>query len=141
MQKWLKRGRNSKLINKLYQSDVETIQYFLRDMIDLERAVEAARRAVEDANKDAELACEIAEATSDDDPVELLENGLDAPEASRTKGGQLSVSGRAGVVVTVGKGLAHGDLLVGRFGLGGALVSRAPGLRGIPGIRGIRDIT
>ena len=25
--------------------------------------------------------------------------------------------------------------------LGGALVSRAPGLRGIPGIRGIRDIT
>ena len=72
------------MINNLYQSDVETVQYFLRDMIDLERAVEAARRAVEDANKDAELACEIAEATSDDDPVELLEAVDNAAEAKDT---------------------------------------------------------
>lgn len=55
------------MINKLFQSDVETIQYFLTDVNGLEHAITTARRAVEDANQDAELACEIAEATSSDD--------------------------------------------------------------------------
>ena len=50
------------MINKLYQSEIETIQYFLRDINDLERAVEAARSAAEAKDEIAEFLSVVVDA-------------------------------------------------------------------------------